>query len=1365
MKKFTFLFFTLLCLFQFNQSVQAQTWKEVVTGANIPDGAVVGGFEADGRPLYVARLGWFGMFYGAQVRKDMDVAITNYNGMFNKRKKFEVLMGEGEYHWVKVTDEKIPEDAVQIDKARGAMQTSAKYVCRCKVNQSLQVGFAMEEADACLYAMGRGVFSESAFEVLVVGPPANNPPSTEELIASKQEKWNELIEEEMAENRFEVLVREGELEVINLVSYSGDGKYVASNSGGDIVFSDVGTGKIIRHIETDMAEIRDMALSPEGKYLATLSNYSVAAGGTGAKLFNMLTNDEADYIRLWNLETGNYTWLRGVKGVNMNMIDRVKFSPDGKWLASAAKEMVIWDTKLGAPVVQIGKKEGVQSNKVTALAFSPDSKLLASGGKDNKIKIWDRAKGVLLQTLDEHTGTVTAIRFSEDGAHLLSGARDNTVRLWNLEKGRALTFGGHGKTVVDVAFLADGSFASIGKDNTVKVWANNGQVLREFEVKGQGKGDDDMAASFNQNGQYVAYSSFKSKEISLSGGRFQTRDNSIRIVDVIEGREIRKIPERKGIPIATTMLSQDGKWMCSYGEDRMVRLFDLEKVSLHHVFPVADTSVHQVAMAPDLRYIAYYFTDRIELCRLLENERAGTFSTFENREIIQTFESKDIDPPSFTFSSDGLMMAGIKNDKKLMVWELLAENEVRLVGEKNFKDVIRVTNISLKKSSAMAFSSDNKMIAVGTQGHVNIYDVQTMERIKRLGVGARRIISVNFFDNNEKVRALYYLGKGKSGTDNEIGNHSWVAYIGVMDRYYETTRFSDGGSNNAEGEGGFRNMLNDPNEKFVEQDLIVASNDGSQHATVQNIQRSIVTLNDNIFLDNKAEVTTLTFSPNGKVLLTGGKDGTIKLWDVATGEKKLVIVAEDEEFIMLTNDNYYRSSVGGFNLVYLRVKKDIYPFEVMDLMYNRPDTVLTQLSDPDGGLFTRDEVVATRIRSFKKAYKKRLQKVKASGEAFLFDGELEIPQVDILNQLPISTEAASVTVKLRASDPNAKLASIQVYLNDVPVFGKEGLDVRSERTNTIEKEIEVPLTYGDNFIQLSAKNTSGLESFKESYSNIQRKGNSPTRTLHLINMGVSKYADSEMNLLYAAKDAQDLEAIFKQSPYFQGQVKIHPLIDEAVTKENILKLKSELMQSKPDDAVIVFFAGHGLFDQDLEYYLATHDVDFVNPAARGLQVRDLEDLVDGIPAQHKLLMLDACHSGEIDKYDLEFVEAELKDDEEVSFRSVGDNNVASKTGGLENSIQMVSEMFADVRRSSGATVISAAAGVELAGERADLKNGIFTSALKEGLTTKSADLNKDGEIWVKELKQYLTERVQELSKNAQRPTARIENLRNDWRLQ
>jgi hypothetical protein len=149
----------------------------------------------------------------------------------------------------------------------------------------------------------------------------------------------------------------------------------------------------------------------------------------------------------------------------------------------------------------------------------------------------------------------------------------------------------------------------------------------------------------------------------------------------------------------------------------------------------------------------------------------------------------------------------------------------------------------------------------------------------------------------------------------------------------------------------------------------------------------------------------------------------------------------------------------------------------------------------------------------------------------------------------------------------------------------------------------------------------------------------------------------------------------------------------------------------------------------------------------------------------KILLIDACHSGEIDKDEVGITTTTEEETGEIKFRTVG-NTIGNKGNhlGLQNTSELTKSLFADLRKGTDATVISSAGGMEFAMESSQCKNGLFTYCYINGFQSKAADLNKDGVIMLSELQQYVATQVTQLSKGKQQPTSRIENNVLDWRV-
>jgi uncharacterized caspase-like protein len=90
------------------------------------------------------------------------------------------------------------------------------------------------------------------------------------------------------------------------------------------------------------------------------------------------------------------------------------------------------------------------------------------------------------------------------------------------------------------------------------------------------------------------------------------------------------------------------------------------------------------------------------------------------------------------------------------------------------------------------------------------------------------------------------------------------------------------------------------------------------------------------------------------------------------------------------------------------------------------------------------------------------------------------------------------------------------------------------------------------------------------------------------------------------------------------------------------------------------------------------------------------------------------------------------------------------------------EWFADLRRGTGAAVISSASGNEYALEGEQWHNGVFTYAVLDGLKNGKADRNGDGVVTVSELEAFVIDAVRSLTKGRQNPTVRRENLDYDF---
>jgi Uncharacterized protein containing caspase domain len=298
-------------------------------------------------------------------------------------------------------------------------------------------------------------------------------------------------------------------------------------------------------------------------------------------------------------------------------------------------------------------------------------------------------------------------------------------------------------------------------------------------------------------------------------------------------------------------------------------------------------------------------------------------------------------------------------------------------------------------------------------------------------------------------------------------------------------------------------------------------------------------------------------------------------------------------------------------------------------------------------------------------------------------------------------------------------------------------------------------------IEIWATDINGVSSAVKSFTVVYDQKDAPKPDLYVVSIGASKYSQASYNLTYASKDATDVVKQFTASSTLYGKVNQLVLTDEKVNAASLNEIKTFLASAKIQDKVVFFYAGHGLFDSKFNYYLASWDMDFNNPAVKGIAYENIEQILTGVKARNKLVLIDACHSGEIDKEEVQAVATKKTGvNPAVKFRNVGSTSVALKSNlGMQSSFGLMKGMFADLQDATGANVISSAGGLELAMESDKWKNGLFTYVLLDGLQNKTADQNKDGQVAISELNKHLREKVSQLSEGKQVPTTRTKILK------
>jgi uncharacterized caspase-like protein len=299
-------------------------------------------------------------------------------------------------------------------------------------------------------------------------------------------------------------------------------------------------------------------------------------------------------------------------------------------------------------------------------------------------------------------------------------------------------------------------------------------------------------------------------------------------------------------------------------------------------------------------------------------------------------------------------------------------------------------------------------------------------------------------------------------------------------------------------------------------------------------------------------------------------------------------------------------------------------------------------------------------------------------------------------------------------------------------------------------ETTLPIVAGENRLTAYAFNRDNIKSTDAALTvtgaeSLRRKG-----TAYVVAFGVNRYANEQYNLKYAVADAQSFadEVRAQQSKLQQYErVEVISLFDQDATKANLLlalqRLSSanagaappanapaalaKLQPAQPEDAVLLFFAGHGtaagarfyLIPHDLGYSGSRDDLDekaLQTVLAHSVSDLELETSLEGLDAGQLLFVIDACNSGQA-------LEAEEK-----------------RRG------PMNSKGLAQLAYEKGMSILTAAQSYQAALEAAQLGHGYLTfSLVEEGLKKGLADrADKDGQIITREWFDYATERVPQM---------------------
>jgi WD40 repeat protein len=444
------------------------------------------------------------------------------------------------------------------------------------------------------------------------------------------------------------------------------------------------------------------------------------------------------------------------------------------------------------------------------------------------------ARNAILAVAENHqlgspirTGRADSVAFSPDGRMLATPGARNTVRLWSVATHRQVgaPLAGHTRSVHAVAFSPDGRrLASGGDDGTLRLWSVASH--RQLGPPLGGHGVPVKQVAFAPDGRLLA----------AAGD-----DGGVRIWDAASRREA-------GTPIfgrttaAAVAFSPNRRTLATTDGGGTARLWNARTHHLLAVLKPRGAHAHgalrtSIAFSPDGRRLAASSAVAVLVWDVESRRALGAPLVGHSNEVT-----------SLAFSPDGRTLATGGVDKTVRLWDVAQRASIG-----------RFVTGATGSVDALAFSPDGRTLATSSRaGRTQLFSVASPRELARWSppdrLGAFRL---RFTRDGELVS----IGERMAGSWNWRSRHQvrvstrvrdWTAVaVGPDGRTAATATEDPGGGH-------------DPARNKVHLwDLAHRRELGPP------------------LLGHRDSVNQMAFDRDGKVLASGGWDGTVRLWDVA----------------------------------------------------------------------------------------------------------------------------------------------------------------------------------------------------------------------------------------------------------------------------------------------------------------------------------------------------------------------------------------------------------------------------------------------------------------------------------------------------
>jgi len=214
-------------------------------------------------------------------------------------------------------------------------------------------------------------------------------------------------------------------------------------------------------------------------------------------------------------------------------------------------------------------------------------------------------------------------------------------------------------------------------------------------------------------------------------------------------------------------------------------------------------------------------------------------------------------------------------------------------------------------------------------------------------------------------------------------------------------------------------------------------------------------------------------------------------------------------------------------------------------------------------------------------------------------------------------------------------------------------------------------------------------------------------------IGVSEYSEGEnpLSALPAAlNDVRQLAEVL-EDPNIGGFDSVLPL-ENPSNGQMRSAIANLFADRKADDLVLLYFSGHGITDQQGNFFFSTPTTYkrgnlLFKPSA--IPARDVHDEMNDCASDRMVVILDCCHSGAFGDF--------------IS-RDAGEIKFEPQLGGR------------------GRVVLTASAAIDYSYERSGEELAVYTRYLIEGIRSGAADRDEDGYVSADELHDYVVEKLE-----------------------